>query len=777
MNSSSVKSKSQNNMSDNNITEMNVCDFFKKIQKEHKINCIRGINVEIDTEGLYGKKGMKYATLDINKPDKNNNKQPYCCERNNWTPKQINEKIKNPDWIEEKCWEGNTFSFYLKHIPDLYVIDYDTKEIDDDKLYDKLNDECVAMTETNHGYHFYLYIKNLPKFSNQQKIGIHKDIEMDLIKTNNIWETKTRTILGDIKTYEWNDIKQYFNVDDMGFENTPKKPTTKKPSPPVSPVSTDEEIDGWEKVQDVTLPKCSEEDFAKYIKLFKPRYSYGDWLKIGMICYNNFDGNNIGLKYWNEYSKDDEENYEGKKALKLKYETFGHQGDGDRKVSYKVLLKWNAIDYPPKNKYEGWFKTNTLIENMNEECMYYTPTGDILYFSNAMYIRNKTAIAKQFYKKFSFLTDEDDKKSSVNPFDLWLDDIDRKDVDKIVFNPKGNIKETEFNIWKGFKYQNTGEANMDSVDKWLSHIKNIWADGDEKTYEYILNWFSKIIQTPWKKNNICLVLHSVEGVGKSMILDMIGEIIGDDYYYSTSSLKHILGDFNGDAEAKILVNLNETNWGGDKKMVGAFKEFITDSRIVINKKGIQSYTINNYANTIITTNEEWIVSINGQDRRFNLRECKNEKYEKQYYKDISDTPLQEIANFLYNRDITEYDSRVFEKSELHELQVKKNMTSTETFWLNYLEGEINDYYGFHGDCDGDCDEDDTIHKKTHLYELYCDNVIATHEHKVNNIHFWRDIKKYCPSIHFFKASGSKKPRYKLPSYQVAKDEYDKYMGK
>lgn len=774
MNSSAVKSKSQNNMSNNNITEMNVRDFFKKIQKQHKINCIRGINVEIDTEGIYGKKGMKYATLDINKPDpRKDNKLPYCCERNNWTPEEINEKVKNPDWIEKKCWQGNTFSFYVKHIPDLYVIDYDTKEICDDELYDKLNDECVAMTETNKGYHFYVYIKNLPKFSEQQKVGIHENIEMDLIKTNNIWETKTRTIVGDIKTYEWNDIKQYFNVDKMGFT------MTKKPSPPVSPVSSDEE-DKLGKNKSIPLPKCSEEDFKKYLSNIKPRYSYGDFLKVGMICYNNFDGSDDGFDIWKAWTKKDEKfkqdhSHRTNAYMIAKYETFN--GDGDRKVSYKVLINWSMIDYPPKNKYQGFYNTNCLIEKMNKECMYYTPTGDILYFSNGMYIRNKTAIAKQFYKKYSFLTDEEDPKSAwVNPFDLWLDDIDRKDVDKIVFNPKGNIKDNEFNIWKGFKYKNTGEANVDSLDKWLSHIKNIWADGDEKTYEYILNWFSKILQTPWKKNNICLVLHSIEGVGKSMILDMIGEIIGLDYYYSTSSLNHILGAFNGDAEAKILVNLNETNWGGDKKMVGAFKEFITDSRIVINKKGIQSYTIDNYANTIITTNEEWIVSINGQDRRFNLRECKNEKYDKQYYKDICDTPLQELANFLYNRDISQYDSRVFEKSELHELQVKKNMTSTETFWLNYLEGEIIDYYGFHGDDYNDDDSDNT-YKKTHLYDLYCQNVIATHEHKVNNIHFWRDIKKYCPSIHFFKASGGKKPRYKLPTYETAKAEYDKYMGK
>ena len=123
-------------------------------------------------------------------------------------------------------------------------------------------------------------------------------------------------------------------------------------------------------------------------------------------------------------------------------------------------------------------------------------------------------------------------------------------------------------------------------------------------------------------------------------------------------------------------------------MVGAFKEFITDETIVINRKGKESYTIKNFSNTIITTNEDWIVSIDGNDRRFNIRECKNEKYHKEYYDEIADTPLHDIANFLYNKDITNYDPRNFIKSELHEAQVIKNFNSVESFYDNLLNKEI-----------------------------------------------------------------------------------------
>lgn len=701
---------------------------------------------------------------------KNGKKYPFD-EKNNMSIEDIKKNIGQPS--------RNTLSLYVKHVPDLYVIDFDTKQLSGCDLYYMLLKDGVARTETTKGFHFYIYIKGITQFSNQQKVYKGNRYDMDLIKKNNIWETKTRKITGSIKTYQWDSLSQFFDLSKMGFSKTSSPPISPPQSdddtPSVEEENNDDSDDDEVELQGIPLPKCELEQFKEHLNSFKPRYDYDSWLKVGMICYNNFDGSNVGLNLWNNYSKDDEEGYEGKKKLREKYMTFNSDGN---KLSYKQFIRWSIIDFPPRNKYESWYKTNTLMEEMNKECMYYTCTGDILYFSNDIFIRNKPAIAKQYYKSFSFEIESGKTTKKINPFDVWLESIDRKNVDRIVFNPKNDCLENEFNIWKGFSYKQTGECDVSKIQKWLDHIKSIWADDNEATYEYILNWFARILQQPWKKNNICLVLHSIEGVGKSFILDMIGKIIGKDYYYSTSSLKHILGDFNGDAEGKILVNLNETNWGGDKKMVGSFKEFITDNTIVINKKGIQSYTIDNYANTIITTNEEWIVNINNGDRRFNLRECKNEKYGRDYYEEISKTPLQEIANFLYSRDITHYDPRDFVKSELHKLQVEKNMDSIEVFWKNVMEGDIDIYWDENNDeYDGQDSWGNSIREKNWLYKKYSEKIQGTHEIKYNNIQFWRKLRKLCPSMKITTSKGVDRPgTFKLPSIEIAINEWEKYSG-
>ena len=200
-------------------------------------------------------------------------------------------------------------------------------------------------------------------------------------------------------------------------------------------------------------------------------------------------------------------------------------------------------------------------------------------------------------------------------------------------------------------------------------------------------------------------------------------------------------------------------------MVGAFKEFITDESIVINRKNKNTYTIKNYSNTIITTNEDWIVSIDGNARRFNIRECKNVKYDKEYYDEIADTPLQDIANMLYNRDITQYNPRDFIKSELHEAQVIKNFNSVESFYDNILNKEIN-MNGW--------ELDDEI-PKTEIYDLYKTN-LSKNERQLCIVHFWREFKKVCPSVIIKKATGGKKGTMYIPCLIKAHEDWGKYKG-
>ena len=95
------------------------------------------------------------------------------------------------------------------------------------------------------------------------------------------------------------------------------------------------------------------EDFEKYLESIKPRFDdFDTWIIVGFICYNNFDGNDIGFSIFNKWSKYSDK-YEGINSNKKKWDEFTNQYDKvDHKLSYKQLLKWNMEDFPPKNKYK-----------------------------------------------------------------------------------------------------------------------------------------------------------------------------------------------------------------------------------------------------------------------------------------------------------------------------------------------------------------------------------------------------------------------------------------
>lgn len=145
-----------------------------------------------------------------------NGKKLPIGEKNNMTQQHLKALGKKRMFRPNS---GNTLSVCLKHIPDLYVVDFDTKELQGCELKEFLDREGVACSDSwsGKGYHYYCFIKNLPPFKNQQKIYIDKKFEIDLLKKNNCWEKRNVVLVGEVKVFDWEDLKQFFDVEAMNF--------------------------------------------------------------------------------------------------------------------------------------------------------------------------------------------------------------------------------------------------------------------------------------------------------------------------------------------------------------------------------------------------------------------------------------------------------------------------------------------------------------------------------------------------------------------------------
>ena len=143
---------------------------------------------------------------------------------NNWDKDKITSN--RGYWKQDKI---NSYSFYIKYVDNLVCVDFDSKDINNDNLYNKLNNNNCWKTETKKGFHFYIFIDNIAEYTNEIQVGKYNDIDLINVKRNT-WELPDREVTGEEKHFLWEELKPYFNEEKMNFV-----------SPAVSPVGSEEE--------------------------------------------------------------------------------------------------------------------------------------------------------------------------------------------------------------------------------------------------------------------------------------------------------------------------------------------------------------------------------------------------------------------------------------------------------------------------------------------------------------------------------------------------------
>jgi hypothetical protein len=251
---------------------------------------------------------------------------------------------------------------------------------------------------------------------------------------------------------------------------------------------------------------------------------------------------------------------------------------------------------------------------------------------------------------------------------------------------------------------------------------------------------------------------------KGIILNKLAQIIGDSHYAQNSNANFLFGDFNGQLEGKILINLDEAFWGGDKKLEGVIKNKITETRQTINKKNKENYMVDCYANYIITTNNDWFAGTTEDDRRHYCLELDNRMAGRMtpekmaYIQPVLDAPCEAFAKVLYNRDISEFKPRQFKKTKLLQQQVELNWNSPKVFWNKVMkEGgfeydnhfiewnkvlkissyDCNKTYGL--EIKNKNKEKRVVYSKDWIFKCY--DRQTYNGRKFDNSSFWREIEK------------------------------------
>jgi len=171
------------------------------------------------------------------------------------------------------------------------------------------------------------------------------------------------------------------------------------------------------------------------------------------------------------------------------------------------------------------------------------------------------------------------RKSFANILGEFRHELQYKRVD---FIPKHQgIDRSIFNLFTSFRAKKScDEIDESKIDKILWHIKKyIWCKNNGDLFNYIINWLAHLMQFPYKKIGIAILLKSKQGSGKNIIWEWIADyIISRQYSLVLGDIDRLFSRFNAIMENRILTILDEiSSYGGAYKSNNKLKNLITQN--------------------------------------------------------------------------------------------------------------------------------------------------------------------------------------------------------
>lgn len=354
----------------------------------------------------------------------------------------------------------------------------------------------------------------------------------------------------------------------------------------------------------------------------------------------------------------------------------------------------------------------------------------------------------------------------------WLNHPKRKDYDGITFNPVETPKGF-FNLWTGFAVI----PKQGDCSKFLAHIRDNIASGDETVFNYIIGWMAHIVQKPSDRIGIALVMRGSMGTGKGVFANGYGGIFGR-HYLPLSQSSQLTGKFNAHMKDKLLLFADESFWAGDKQAEGVLKSLITEPFLVIEGKGDNAYKIKNHLHFIFATNNDWCVPAGPQERRFFVLDVGEQHMQDHTYfaaiqKELDNGGTEALLHYLLHYKVGDTNLRKFPQTEALLEQKIFSMPPVQKYWLSRLQaGNV------HSSVAGWATEI----PKEWLYDdfiRFCSAVGV--RHRPSDSEFGTQLKKLVPGITNGRSSagrygGSRKNTYRLPSLEECREAFSRMVN-
>jgi hypothetical protein len=282
---------------------------------------------------------------------------------------------------------------------------------------------------------------------------------------------------------------------------------------------------------------------------------------------------------------------------------------------------------------------------------------------------------------------------------LYLESKHKRCFSTFYFKPNDKEPTDKRNLFSNFKFDK-GEYIYDQevIKPFLNHIEYLCREDDkaEKPItNYVLNWFSHIIQKPEVKTKVALVIFSLtEGVGKNIVSDIFNEIVSG-YGAKFRDTSALTDRFNAEMMGKLFVVGDEIN-ARATEVANELKDIIARETENIELKGKDKLLLNDFKNYYFTTNNENVFKVSNTDRRFMFVEAPDDKKtEAGYYATLFNFKkdancLTNLYNYFKTRDISTFEPVNIVKTEFKINLIMANLPAYIKFLIDrveYVKGE------------------------------------------------------------------------------------------
>ena len=140
----------------------------------------------------------------------------------------------------------------------------------------------------------------------------------------------------------------------------------------------------------------------------------------------------------------------------------------------------------------------------------------------------------------------------------------------------------------------------------------------DRDREILLSYMAALVQNPGYKFQWWPVLQGAEGNGKSLLLRCLSHAVGNRYTHLVDVHKMAKSgiNFNGWVERNLFLGVEEIYVAERRDFLEAFKAYVTNDRLPVERKGVDQTTGDNRVNGLLLTNHQDGVPITTDGRRY-----------------------------------------------------------------------------------------------------------------------------------------------------------------